>query len=70
MEAAREEGCRWYDLGGIDPQNNPGVYHFKSGFGGEEIIVPGPFEIRPAGFAGTVSRMAERSYWALKRWRS
>lgn len=28
-------GCQWYDLGGIDPSGNPGVYHFKSGLAGK-----------------------------------
>lgn len=32
----KERGFRWYDLGGIDPQCNPGVYHFKSGLSGVE----------------------------------
>jgi lipid II:glycine glycyltransferase (peptidoglycan interpeptide bridge formation enzyme) len=30
-------GCHWYDLCGINPKKNPGVYHFKSGLGGNEI---------------------------------
>jgi lipid II:glycine glycyltransferase (peptidoglycan interpeptide bridge formation enzyme) len=30
----RERGVRWYDLGGIDPEANPGVYHFKKGLSG------------------------------------
>jgi len=30
-------GALYYDLGGIDPHSNPGGYHFKSGFGGEEL---------------------------------
>lgn len=33
----KEQGARWYDLGGIDPEANPGGYHFKSGFGGVEV---------------------------------
>lgn len=37
IERAHELGCRYYDLGGIDPEANPGVYHFKSGMGGEEV---------------------------------
>jgi len=28
---------RWYDLGGIDPEGNPGVYHFKKGFSGADV---------------------------------
>jgi hypothetical protein len=31
----KEVGCKWYDLGGIDPEKNPGVYHFKCGISGK-----------------------------------
>ena len=34
----KDRGARWYDLGGIDPEANPGGYHFKSGFGGNETM--------------------------------
>jgi len=30
----KEKNAKWYDLGGIDPEHNPGVYHFKKGLGG------------------------------------
>jgi lipid II:glycine glycyltransferase (peptidoglycan interpeptide bridge formation enzyme) len=30
----KEKGIRYYELGGIDPQQNPGVYHFKLGIAG------------------------------------
>jgi lipid II:glycine glycyltransferase (peptidoglycan interpeptide bridge formation enzyme) len=30
----RGRGVVWYDLGGIDPEANPGVYHFKKGLSG------------------------------------
>lgn len=33
----KENGCRWYDLGGIDPEQNPGVYHFKRGLTGADL---------------------------------
>ncbi len=33
----KEHGFRYYDLGGIDPVINPGVYHFKSGFSGNDV---------------------------------
>jgi hypothetical protein len=36
-------GCRWYDLGGINPETNPGVYHFKQGMGGAECRQLGLF---------------------------
>jgi lipid II:glycine glycyltransferase (peptidoglycan interpeptide bridge formation enzyme) len=35
IEWLKERGCHWYDLGGIDPENNPGVYHFKCGIAGK-----------------------------------
>jgi lipid II:glycine glycyltransferase (peptidoglycan interpeptide bridge formation enzyme) len=33
----KENGVRWYDLGGIDPERNPGVYHFKRGLSGTDV---------------------------------
>jgi lipid II:glycine glycyltransferase (peptidoglycan interpeptide bridge formation enzyme) len=33
----KEQGTRFYDLGGIDPEGNPGVYYFKRGFSGMDI---------------------------------
>lgn len=37
-------GCHFYDLGGIDPEENPGVHHFKAGLGGKDVIHIGQFE--------------------------
>ena len=33
----KENGIKWYDLGGIDPEGNPGVYSFKRGFSGTDV---------------------------------
>lgn len=33
----RDKGVREYDLGGINPDNNPGVYHFKKGLTGADV---------------------------------
>jgi hypothetical protein len=33
----KEHGFKYYDLGGINPERNPGVYHFKSGFSGQDV---------------------------------
>lgn len=30
----QQAGCRWYDLGGIDAQRDPGTYSFKTGLAG------------------------------------
>lgn len=33
----KENGFRYYDLGGIDPERNPGVYTFKRGLSGLDV---------------------------------
>ena len=40
----KENGFMFYDLGGIDPEGNPGVYHFKQGFSGQDVTRIAPFE--------------------------
>jgi hypothetical protein len=37
IRSLKEQNIRYYDLGGIDPEANPGVYHFKSGFSGADV---------------------------------
>jgi len=41
IEWGIELGCSRYDLEGIDPVNNPGVYAFKRKMGGEEVQLVG-----------------------------
>ena len=36
--------CEWYDLGGINPDSNPGVYLFKSGLSGKDTKYVGIYE--------------------------
>jgi lipid II:glycine glycyltransferase (peptidoglycan interpeptide bridge formation enzyme) len=38
----KERGVKSYDLGGIDPELNPGVYHFKKGFSGADVCQMNP----------------------------
>jgi lipid II:glycine glycyltransferase (peptidoglycan interpeptide bridge formation enzyme) len=38
----KENGIRWYDLGGIDPEGNPGVYNFKRGMSGSDVFQMNP----------------------------
>jgi Acetyltransferase (GNAT) domain len=40
----KENGFKFYDLGGIDPEKNPGVYHFKQGFSGQDVSRISPLE--------------------------
>jgi FemAB family len=43
IEYLKGQGFLHYDLGGINPQTNPGVYHFKRGFGGEQMDYISPY---------------------------
>jgi lipid II:glycine glycyltransferase (peptidoglycan interpeptide bridge formation enzyme) len=40
----KQKGCQRYDLGGINLDDNPGVYHFKSGITDKEVVDMGTFE--------------------------
>lgn len=60
MLAAAERDCRWYDLGGVDSDDNPGGYQFKSGMGGIELAAPGPYEAAPDRLRSSAVRTAER----------
>jgi len=49
MQDAKEAGCRFYDLFGIPPNDDPdhpmaGLYRFKTGFGGRIIHRPGSWD--------------------------
>ena len=37
IKTLREKGVRYYDLGGIDPIKNPGVFSFKRGLSGADV---------------------------------
>lgn len=40
----KQKGCQRYDLGGINLDDNPGVYHFKSGITDNEVVDMGTYE--------------------------
>ena len=66
---AREQGFQWYDLGGIDPEGNPGVYSFKKGMGGKDVTAPGPFECYPNGLRRILVSGCERAYKFMRGFR-
>jgi len=63
---SKTAGCLWYDLGGIDPEGNPGVYRFKKRMGGVEVVLPGPFEYEASGWRVPLTSAGE---WLYKRMR-
>lgn len=64
---AKERGCSWYDLGGIDPERVPGVYQFKRLIRGIDLTAQGPFEFHPSRIRAEVTRFAEKMYRTLRR---
>jgi lipid II:glycine glycyltransferase (peptidoglycan interpeptide bridge formation enzyme) len=64
IEAAAARGCRWYDLGGIDPEANPGVHRFKERMGGTDMVAAGPYEFAPGRVRRVAVRAAERAFRA------
>lgn len=69
IEYLKAAGCRFYDLGGINPEANPGVYHFKSGLGGAEVHQLGRFELTPSEGRRRLLHWAERWQRGLRSWR-
>lgn len=67
VEALREHGCRWYDLGGIDPERNPGVYHFKQGLGGKQVSQLGCYQSSENPLTASCVGIAERGRAACRR---
>lgn len=45
IKEAKEQGCDTYDFYGIDEDKWPGVTRFKKGFGGEELELPGTYDL-------------------------
>ncbi|MBC7952365.1 MAG: GNAT family N-acetyltransferase [Rhodospirillaceae bacterium] len=43
VETLQRQGCRWFDLGGIDDVLTPGIAAFKRGMKGEEYTLAGEF---------------------------
>lgn len=63
LQWGKERGCRYYDLGGINPEKNPGVYHFKEGFSGQDVSLIGTFDCCENWRSRTVVKTAE---WAKR----
>lgn len=51
----KERQILWYDLGGIDPDKDPGVYHFKRGLSGEVKHFMGPYTLSIGAMSKVIS---------------
>ena len=52
----KENGFKSYDLGGINPEGNPGVYSFKKGFSGADVSQLSPFVACDSVVSSTIVR--------------
>lgn len=55
----KKKGCQRYDLGGINLDDNPGVYHFKSGITDQEVLGMGTYETYNNGLSKRIVSFAE-----------
>jgi len=74
MLEMKSRGVRYFDFGGVDPEDNPGGYMFKSCFGGEEIFHVGTYEVCDRALSGVVTHGGEnlrnifqKGAWLAKR---
>jgi hypothetical protein len=66
----KENGFRWYDLGGIDPERNPGVYHFKQGLSGADLSHISQLGGSSSIVSSAVVNAAEAAQRAQQAWRN
>jgi hypothetical protein len=74
VESLKAAGCRWCDLGGINPERNPGGYTFKSGLASKasrDVTPLGQFDTGDRILSEVIVSGAERvrnSVRTLKVW--
>jgi lipid II:glycine glycyltransferase (peptidoglycan interpeptide bridge formation enzyme) len=66
----KENGVRWYDLGGIDPERNPGVYSFKRGFSGTDLTQINPLVACGSVVSSAIVRSSLAMQGAIRRSRA
>ncbi len=62
----KKNGIRWYDLGGIDPEMNPGVYHFKRGFSGTDVCQVNPLVASNGALSSSIVRAGLSIHGAIR----
>ncbi len=66
----KENGIKFYDLGGIDPATNPGVYQFKRGLTGADICQMMPLVASKSVLSSAVMKIALGMQQAIRSSRS
>ena len=66
----KNSGCRYYNLNGINPINNPGTYHFKAGLSGKDgkdVYYLGRFDCYSGPVSAVLAGTAERVLPFMKK---
>jgi lipid II:glycine glycyltransferase (peptidoglycan interpeptide bridge formation enzyme) len=64
--AAKRAGMKRYDLGGVDPHNNPNVFQFKSRMGAEEDKQIGVYEAYSNKTISTMWKLGQKMYHCVR----
>jgi len=73
LKQLKERGIPHYDLNGIDPETNPGVYHFKAGLAGKagrQVTFIGQFQANSRSILTASIVLAEQVRRRVRRARS
>lgn len=62
----KENQIRWYDLGGIDPEGNPGVYTFKRGLSGQDVCQISPLVASNSAVSSSIVKLGLAMQRALR----
>jgi lipid II:glycine glycyltransferase (peptidoglycan interpeptide bridge formation enzyme) len=57
MSWLKEIGVKQYDLGGIDPEVNPGVYYFKRGLSGADVCQIAPLDASASSVSSAIANL-------------
>jgi hypothetical protein len=66
IQRLKADGVQFYDLGGINPESNPGVYHFKQGLSGQDVWGVAPFESCEDSFSSICMKAADLAQGGLR----
>lgn len=66
-EWAKRVGCRWFDLGGINPDTNPGCYQFKSGLRGSEVTYLDTYQASKPGISCMICKVLDLIMWICNK---
>jgi hypothetical protein len=67
IQHAQSAGNIYYDLGGIDQEQNPGVFRFKQGLNGRAVVDVGPYEYTPGNFRKSALQFLEATRNVVQR---